>query len=222
MSGELLILVVTIGIADSLNPATLAPALFLATTEHPRRQVGEFAAAFCAVNLAGGVLLAVGPGQLILSLLPRPGATAKHLAELIGGVAVLVAAAVLLASRERLRRKSLAPLAAGRRSGLTLGAAIAALELPSALPYFAAIAAIIASEASISQQILLLALFNVAFLLPVLVILILLLVAGDRAERIVAPLGRGIQNHWPTLVGWLLVALGIAAVAFGIVGLARD
>lgn len=221
MSGELVVLVVSIGIADSLNPATVAPALFLATTDHPRRQVGEFTAAFCAVNLAGGALIALGPGQLVLSLAPRPGPTAKHLAELIGGAALLVAAGILLAAHDRLRRRELAPRAAGRRSGLALGAAIAAVELPSALPYFAAIAAIVASEASIGQQIVLLALFNAAFLLPVLAILALLVFARERAERVVAPLGRWIQRHWPTLVGWLLAALGGAAVAFGIVGLAH-
>jgi cytochrome c biogenesis protein CcdA len=220
MSGELLILVVTIGIADSLNPATVAPALFLATTEHPRRQVGEFAGAFCAVNFAGGVVIALGPGQLILSLLPRPSPTAKHFAELVGGAAVLIVAGLLLAFRGRLRHKPLAPLTAGRRSGLALGAAIGAVELPTALPYFAAIAAILASEASFSQQLLLLALFNVAFMLPVLAILVLLVIAGERANRLMEPLGRGVQRYWPTLVGGLLAALGGAAVAFGVAGLA--
>jgi cytochrome c biogenesis protein CcdA len=204
-----------------VNPATLAPALFLATTEHPRRQVAEFAAAFGAVNLVGGALIALGPGHLILSLIPRPSATTKHLAELIGGALVLILAALLLAFRVRLRRRPLAPLTSGRRSGLALGAAIAALELPTALPYFAAIAAIVASEASTGQQIFLLALFNVAFLLPVLAILALLAIAGERANRLVAPLARGIQRYWPTLVGGLLVALGAAAVAIGIAGLAR-
>jgi len=221
VSAELLILVLTIGIADSMNPATIAPALFLATIGHPRRQVGEFAVAFCAVNLVGGVLIALGPGQLILSLVPRASATAKHLAELIGGAAVLVLAALLLAFRGRLRRKPLAPLTGARRSGLALGAAIAAFELPTALPYCAAIAAIVASEASLGQQILLLALFNLAFLLPVLAILAVLVIAGERANRLVAPLARAIQRYWPTLVGGLLAALGGAAVAFGIAGLAR-
>ena len=35
-------LVVSIGLADSLNPSTIAPALYLATGEHPRTRVTEF------------------------------------------------------------------------------------------------------------------------------------------------------------------------------------
>ena len=41
-------LVVSIGIADSLNPTTIAPALYLAAGDHARRQVAEFTAAVFA------------------------------------------------------------------------------------------------------------------------------------------------------------------------------
>jgi hypothetical protein len=73
---RLLILVVSIAIGDSLNPSTVAPALYLATTDHPRRQVGGFIVGVFAVNLLAGLLIMLGPGQLLLALIPRPGATA--------------------------------------------------------------------------------------------------------------------------------------------------
>lgn len=51
------------------------------------------------------------------------------------------------------------------------------------MPYFAVIAAIVASSASVPLEIGLLALYNVAFVLPLLTILVVLLVAGERADR---------------------------------------
>jgi cytochrome c biogenesis protein CcdA len=221
VSAQLVILVVSIGLADSLNPGTIGPALFLATAPRPRMQLAAFATGVFGVNLAGGALIALGPGQLLLSLLPRPHPTAKHIIELVAGAALLVAAGVVLGQRKRLRERRIAPRETGRRSGFILGAAITAVELPTALPYFAAIAAIVASDANVPQQILLLALFNAAFLLPVWAILTVLWLARGHADPVLARLGQSLQRHWPTLVGVLLAAVGLAAVGFGVAGLIR-
>jgi cytochrome c biogenesis protein CcdA len=219
VSAQLVILVVSIGLADSLNPGTIAPALFLATTARPRLQVGAFATGVLAVNMAGGALIALGPGQLLLSVLPRPHPTAKHIIEAVVGAALLVAAAVVVAHRKRLRQRKLAPRETGKRSGFILGAAITAVELPTALPYFAAIAAIVGSDAHVLAQLLLLALFNLAFLAPVWAILVVLWIARGHAEPLLARLGDRLEHHWPTAVGVLLGAVGLAALGFGIAGL---
>ena len=42
-------LVISIGIADSLNPTTIAPALYLATAEHARGRLIQFTAGVFAV-----------------------------------------------------------------------------------------------------------------------------------------------------------------------------
>src|SRR5579884_3233023 len=74
-------LMISIGLADSLNPSTIAPALYLAASEHPRRRVAEFTVAVFLVYLLGGALIALGPGQLIRSLAPhRPGQQIKRTA----------------------------------------------------------------------------------------------------------------------------------------------
>src|SRR4051794_23955508 len=117
---------------------TLAPATYLATLEHARRRVAEFLAGFLAVNFLGGLVVMLGPGRLLLALLPRPSDEAKHIIELIAGVALLVLAALLWVRRVKLRERQL-PTASGRRTGVMLGAGLAAVELPTALPYFAAI-----------------------------------------------------------------------------------
>jgi cytochrome c biogenesis protein CcdA len=222
VSVQLTILIISIGLADSLNPATVAPALFLATRPHPRVQVAEFCLAVFTLNMAAGLFIALGPGHLLLALLPRFGATVKHLIEVIVGAAMLVLAGLLIAHRDRLVRRRPAPPTERRRSGLALGVGITAVELPTAFPYFAAIAAIIASDANVPGEALLLALFNVAFLSPVLVILLVLFIAGQRADEVLGRLGREFERRWPVIVGGVLIAAGAAAVAFGVHGLSRD
>jgi cytochrome c biogenesis protein CcdA len=219
VSAQLVLLVVSIGLADSLNPATVAPALFLATRRHARLQVAEFVAAVFAVNFAGGALIALGPGQLLFALLPHPGAPAKHRLELLAGVVMVVVGIVLIVSRRRLRERRPARPRKGKRSGLGLGAAITAVELPTAFPYFAAIAAIVGSDANVPEELLLLALFNAAFLAPVLVILAVLVVTGERAEPLLNRLGRALQEQWPTIAGALLLLVGVWAAVVGVVGL---
>ena len=61
-------IVISIGLADSLNPTTIAPALYLASGERPRERVTEFTLAVFAVYLVGGLMIALGPGQLGIKL----------------------------------------------------------------------------------------------------------------------------------------------------------
>jgi cytochrome c biogenesis protein CcdA len=220
VSAQLLLLVVSIGLADSLNPATVGPALVLATTRHARLQVAQFAAAVFAVNFAGGAIIALGPGQLLLALLPRPGAPAKHRLEVLAGAIMIAAGVLLILSRERLSSREAPSVDRSGRSGLALGAAVTAVELPTAFPYFAAIAAIVGSDANVAEELLLLAVFNVAFLAPVLAIIAVLAAAGERAAPLLARLGRGLQRHWPVIVGALLLIAGVWAAVVGISGLA--
>ena len=81
---RLLGLAISIGIADSVNPTTIAPALYLASGRHPRRQVAEFTLAVFGVYLVGGLVIALGPGQLLLSVVPRPGRHLGYLLETLG------------------------------------------------------------------------------------------------------------------------------------------
>jgi cytochrome c biogenesis protein CcdA len=212
--------VVSIGLADSLNPSTVGPALYLATTRHARRQIAEFAIGVFSVNLVGGLLIALGPGQLLLALLPHPSAVTKHLVEVVVGAAIIVAAAVLWGQRRRLAARSLP--GAPRRSGpgLALGAGISLLELPTAFPYFAAIAAIVAADPAMPQQVALLVLFNLAFILPLLAILLVVIAFGARADRVLGTASDRLQRKWPIVLAAFGAVVGAAILAAGAIGLA--
>jgi cytochrome c biogenesis protein CcdA len=219
---RLALIVAAIGLADSMNPSTVGPALYLATTRHARRRVAEFAIGIFAVNLIGGALIALGPGQLLLALLPHPDATTKHVIETIIGAAIVAAAIALWTNRRRLARRDLRGVTKRSGTGLALGAGISLVELPTAFPYFTAIAAIVASDQAVPQQIALLVLFNVAFVLPVLAILFVVLAFGSRADRVLGRASDWLQREWPVLLAVLGLVVGVAILSVGVLGLTGD
>ena len=79
----------SVGLADSINPTTVGPALYLATGPKAVRSVTQFTLGTWAVNFIAGLLLTIGPGRLLLGLVPHPGGTARHVIELVAGVVLL-------------------------------------------------------------------------------------------------------------------------------------
>lgn len=212
-------IVLSIGLADSLNPSTSVTGLFLASGSRPRRSVLEFAAGVFAVFLLGGLILTLGPGRAILALVPRPTATTRYILETVVGTAMLVVAVLLWRRRgspgddRRLKR-------VGQRGPpFLLGVTIAAVELPTAFPYFAAIAAIIGSGLDLVAQIVLVAIYDACFVLPLVAIVLILTVAGEPAVAKLTQARRWLSCHWPVLLSRLALVAGIFIVTLGVTGL---
>jgi Sap-like sulfolipid-1-addressing protein len=100
-----------------------------------------------------------------------------------------------------------------------MGAGIAGLELLTAFPYFAAIALIVGSGVSDLGKLSLLVLYCLVYALPLIVIALIIAVMGERAERILRPVGDWLSAHWPVVVAPLTAAFGIAVLAYGTVQL---
>jgi cytochrome c biogenesis protein CcdA len=213
----LALLVASIAVADSLNPSTELPVLYLATTPHAVRKIASFALGVFAVSFLFGVIVVAGPGQLILDAAQHVGNSTKHIVEAAVGAVLLVSAVALWRGGENLTERMPKGAAMRQRSAFALGAAIMLVELPTALPYFAALAAIIGYDASLGSQIAMVLLFNVIFLLPVLAILVLRMIAGQRAEQRIRSLGEWTRRYAHTAVALLA---GLAGVGFLVVGLA--
>jgi cytochrome c biogenesis protein CcdA len=214
-------LVVSIGIADSLNPTTIAPALYLATAEHPRGRLIEFTLGVFVVYFLGGVAVALGPGQVVLALIPHPGRHLSYVLEIVAGVAMLTAASFLWGYRDRLRTRNVtwAPKR-GSRSSAVLGATITAVEFPTAFPYFAAITAIVGSGESVMRQIFLILIFNVLFITPLLVMITVLTVAGADAYRVLSNARAWLERHWPVVLAGLALLAGVFVTLLGVTGFA--
>jgi cytochrome c biogenesis protein CcdA len=100
------IVVLLLGLGDSLNPTTVGPAMYLATVDHPRRRLAEFLVGFLAVNVAGGLLIMFGPGQLLLDVLPKPKPLTKHIIEIVAGTILIAIAVGLWTGRRTLGRRT--------------------------------------------------------------------------------------------------------------------
>jgi cytochrome c biogenesis protein CcdA len=168
----LISLIVSIGLADSIDPAMIVPALHFGSRPHGGRRVAGFALGVFTVNLVGGVAIALGPGRFLLQLSPHPGERTTHRLEL-AGAALLLAAAIVLVRRHpaehgegRLQRRL-------DRASPLVGGTIALVELPTAVPYFVIIAAVIRSHVGTPATIALLATYQLIYLAPVLAIAIL-------------------------------------------------
>jgi cytochrome c biogenesis protein CcdA len=212
----LLGVVTAVALVDSLNPGTIAPALYFALSSRPTHAVAGFLAGFFAVNLVGGILLLLAGGAL-LDALPHLSRHATHLLELVLGCAALVGGAFVLAARRRLNARFHGAEAGGGRAAPIAGAVIAGIELPTAIPYLGTIAVLAESDASVVAQVALLVLFNVVFLAPV--VAILALTTLDSAEKRIEGLRTWLNAHGATVVGVILLVVGTVLVVVGARGL---
>jgi cytochrome c biogenesis protein CcdA len=211
-------LMISIGLVDSLNPSTIAPALYLASQDRPRARVIEFTLAVFFVYLVGGALIALGPGELIRSLVPHPHRTVRQIGEIVAGLLLVLGGGLLWRQRQRLIGRGLPKAGADRRSSLLLGASITAVELPTAFPYFAAIAAVLGSGFGAGRELGLLVLFNVCFVLPLLGIVVVLTLWPQRSLTLLKSARVFIERRWPQILAVLLMLVGVFAILLGATG----
>ena len=214
-------IVISSGLADSLNPSTLAPALYLASGKHARVRIIEFTIGVFGVSLLGGAAIALGPGQLLLGLVPHPRPIVSYWIEIAAGAVLIIVGLLLWRHRHTLAgRELMSGHGTVRRSSLMLGAGIMAVELPTAFPYFAAIAAVVGSGRAITSQILLIALYNVCFVAPLVLIVVLLSLAPQRSTELLIRARQLIQRRWALVLAVLLVFAGCICIALGATGAA--
>jgi cytochrome c biogenesis protein CcdA len=220
----LAVLVATIGLADSLNPSTLGPALVIATGEGAVPRLIAFTVGVFSVSLAGGLVLVFGPGRALLAALPHPSPQARHIAEIAGGVVLVGLGVAAWLGRRRLGRDLTSDrdgrTGAGVLSALGLGAGIMAVELPTAVPYFAAVAAIVGAHVGTTAQVTLVGIYNIAFVMPLLVVIAIRAWAGREAAGTLDRMRRWLGHRAGAILASVLTAAGAALVGLGIAGAA--
>jgi hypothetical protein len=216
---RLAIAVVAIALPDCINPSLIAAELFLVAGERPGRRTVVFTIAAWAVTFVFGLALALGLGDLILSLVPKPGDTVRYSLIEAAGLALIVGGVVVLIRHKALGRPG--PTGdSGRRSRgspVLIGAGVAGLEMLTAFPYFAAIAIIVGSSVAAPAKILLLVLYCVVYTLPLIGIAVVCVVKGEAAEAVLRPVVDWMFARWPLILGPIAIALGIGLAVTGVV-----
>jgi cytochrome c biogenesis protein CcdA len=213
------VVVVSLALADSINPVTILVAAYLASRDEPRPRVAGFVIGVFSVYLLGGLVLMLGPGELLRSASGSHDSPGFHVASLVLGAAAIAAAVALWTRRSRWGRPELPDRALEPGSAFVLGAAVTGIDLPTAFPYFAAIGAIVSSDASLAWQIVLLVAFNALYVLPLAVILTAHLLLADRFEPMLARLRGALDRAAVPLVVAITLTAGLALAVSGARGL---
>lgn len=214
---ELLLLVITLGLADSLNPVTIAIAVYLATTEAPRRRLVAYTAGVFAAYFGGGLVLTLGPAAVLHAAVSKHNSTFWHAASAVIGVGALVFAGVLWHQRHRIASTEVPKRVLNPGSAFALGAGMTVVDLPTALPYFAVIAAIVRSpHTMLLGKVILLAIFNVCYVLPLIGIAVLATFAGERAPHILERLRVGTARWAPVVLSGITLVAGLWLTASGL------
>ncbi len=218
---SLAIAVVAIALPDSINPSLIAAELLVAGGRHPGPRALAFTCAAGVVTFAAGLALALGLGDLIISLLPKPGRTLKYSLIIAAGSVLAAGGAIVWLRRKALAGHAPSPESSSRSHGsaVILGAGVAGVELLTAFPYFAAIAMIVGSSVAVPGKVFLIALYCVVYTLPLIAIAVVCLFKGRHAEALLRPTVEWLFVRWPLLVAPLAACLGVGLVVYGIVRL---
>lgn len=218
MSVQFALLIAGMGLIDSLNPATIAVGVVLGTTERPLWRLAAYTAGIFAVYFLGGLVLTLGPSELIRTATQRPDSTAFDVVFLVAGlVAVAFAVWVFL---NRKKETKIPDVSMHPGSALALGAGMTAVDLPTAFPYFAAIVAIIGEGLTAPAEIGALLLFNVVYILPIVAIAVVAAVLGNRAAPVLEKVRTFVTRWSPVLLSLLSLVVGLALIFSGVKGLA--
>jgi cytochrome c biogenesis protein CcdA len=212
------LLVASVALADSINPSTIVPAVWLASA--PRaRGLASFTAGVFVVYLAGGLVLVFGPGPSLMAALHHVRGPAEHALQAAGGLLAVGFAVALWRSRDRSGGGSHKRRAYTRASAFALGAGIMAVELPTAFVYFGAISAILAARLSAPAEISLLITYNALFAAPLVAFIALRRVAGSRADEWIASTEVKLRRVGQLTLAALAGTAGAALLTIGLAGL---
>jgi cytochrome c biogenesis protein CcdA len=168
----IVVLVISIAALDSLNPSTVIPAVVLALGPSAPRRLLAFTTGVFLVSTLGGIVLLFAVGRPLLTRLSHPSPHTRHVLELAVGIGLVGIATVLWRLRARLHT-ALDGTRPGRRSAVALGAVIMAIELPTAVPYFAAILATVEGVRGVVPEVVVVLAYNAVFVAPLLGVLVL-------------------------------------------------
>jgi cytochrome c biogenesis protein CcdA len=214
----LALLIASIGLADSINPSTVIPALWLAGTP-TAGGLGSYTAGVFATYLGGGLVLLFGPGPVLIRSLRHIGGPLEHVLLVIVGMVALAFALIAWHRRDGSDGEPHARRSYTRLSGFLLGAGIMAVELPTAFIYFGAISTILADHVAASTAVSLLIAYNAVFVAPLVALLVVRRLSATRAERWIAAAEARLRRLGQLALSGVAALAGAALLTVGVVGL---
>ena len=221
MTAGLLLTLFALALLDSLNPVTIAGAVFLLLTPRPVPRTLSFVAGAGLAYFAGGVLLYLGLGAVFVRVLDYLSGPWVHVLLVVLG-AVMVAVGVWMQRRKPKEGsgrtfKNLHPAAT-----FLIGASVTGSDLPTAFPLIVAVERMTSARLEIPAALAALALYVLVYAVPLLLLLSGYLLLRGRstaflqtAERTMKRWSRPVTIGTLYLLGALLMLNSGGYVAFG-------
>jgi len=221
MTLTLAVSIMGIAAVDSLNPSLFIAQFYLLTTPRPVPRLLSFIAGILVVNFGGGVLILAGVRSLVADVFSSMNGNTLHGLQLALGIALLgfglwykiQPKSNSEGSIEAKKPRSLLPI-----HTFVLGMVVMLDEITTALPYFVAIERITEADLSSLNNLVLLALYNIIFSLPLLGFIGLFVMYRQRFASQLARISQFVQIWAPRLTKYFSVLFGgvfmINAVAY--------
>jgi cytochrome c biogenesis protein CcdA len=203
---ELLPTLIPLLVVDVLNPVLFALLVVAVGTSRPIANSTAFLAGHTLSYFISGVGIALGLDQITTRLNnPRP---IDFVGELLIGLLLLWAA---LASRDGKASEEKKPV--GELTPIYCfgyGAIVNFIGVPFALPYFAAIGQILKADLSVPSSLAAIAMYNVAYALPFLLVPVLVALIGDASKPVLTRVSDWLTSLVDKFMPALLAILGLA------------
>lgn len=212
--------VLALAVVDSINPSAIVVTLALLSISDSRAvaRVAVYVGAIFVTYFALGATMILGIDALLPSLGGLLSSPAGFIVQSLVGLALLVYS--LTAPAGRARPERIAPPSATTYAAIALlGLTVTVMEIPTAIPYFAAIALITKAELPIQAWVPLLGVYNLIFVLPPIALLVGHLVLGKRLEERYSVLRQRLQAGARETMLWVAGLVGGALFVTGIIEL---
>jgi cytochrome c biogenesis protein CcdA len=224
----LLTSIITLALIDSLNPSTIAAQIFLLALKKPISRVVSFILGTFVMYTAFGFIIVFILGEPIKGFFYERGST-DYLILLAIGIALIAVGTILGWKRyigkegrsksEGYVKKAMAPMMAMLKTlnpvhTFFFGMASTAFDLPTSAFYFVALASLLEAGVGPFETTSLLILYNLLYILPLIVILLIYMIARDRSGPLMNRINKLIGEWSGRLVISILICIGVILVVF--------
>ena len=195
-----------LALVDSINPSAIVVTLYLLSHDRVPAKVVVYVATIFLTYLTLGAMMMLGFDALLPSLRTVGSGRLGFIAQGLVGLAMLLYAIRAPTTAKSARRVE--PGASTYAALALLGVTVTAMELPTAVPYFGAIALLTTADLPMARWLPLLVLYNAIFVLPPVLLLMGHIVFGRRVDARYAKLRERLQAGARETMLWIFGLVG--------------
>lgn len=211
MTLTLLLSLAGIAVLDSFNPSLFVAQFYLFTTPRPVLRIAVYIVGIWTVNYGGGLLILSGVRAVVATWLDTLSPTTLYSLQLAIGIAALIFGLWYSTQPddpgESKKLRSLGLLAA-----YGFGMTIMVNEISTAMPYFVALERLAQAALPLAQTLLILAIYNLIFSLPLWIFLGLFVAYRARFSAQIESINQWMQKWTPRLVKYAAIAFGLLLI----------